>query len=92
MLAAILSGLLAKFYLIGPLGSLALDWLSGWLAMSFYAFTTVIIVGLTHGMFVAHAGQLRTEAELYALNHQLEDRGGRAHCRAPSRGDRAHAG
>ncbi|CUS46556.1 MAG: ATP-binding protein [Pseudomonadota bacterium] len=74
MLAAILSGLLAKYYLIEPFGSLLLIWPSGWIAMGFYAFTTIIIVVLTHGMFVAHAAQIRTEAELHALNLQLEDR------------------
>jgi len=74
VLAAILSGLLAKYFLIEPLASLAPSWPSGWIAMALYFFTTGIIVSLTHGMLVAHAAQARTEAELQALNHQLEDR------------------
>jgi len=73
-LAAILSGLLARYYLIDPVGSLLPSWPSGWLAMGFYAFTTAIVVGLTHRMLLAHEAQLRTEAQLQALNHQLEDR------------------
>ena len=74
LLAAALSGLLADYYLIAPVGSLAVTWPSGWIAMAFYALTTGTMVALMHGMFVNHAAQMESQRALRRLNDELERR------------------
>ncbi len=74
IVAAVLSGVLARYYLIEPAGQFVLAWPSGAIALGFYAFTTGTIVALMHGILVAHEVQARNETELRRLNAELADR------------------
>jgi signal transduction histidine kinase/CheY-like chemotaxis protein len=74
ILATILGGLAAQYYLIAPYGSFWLIWPSGWIGMFFYVVLTAITIGLTHGLFEGYAAQVRSEASLRALTVTLEDR------------------
>lgn len=73
-LAAVISGLLADYYLIPPLNSLAVTWPSGWIAIGFYCLTTATIIALLHGMFRALEDREATQLELERLNAGLEKR------------------
>jgi signal transduction histidine kinase/CheY-like chemotaxis protein len=73
-MATALGGLLARYYLIDPTGSLWLAWPSGWIAMLFYILLCASTIGLTHGIFRRHDAQLASEAALRALTVTLEDR------------------
>lgn len=72
--AAVLCGLLSNYFFIPPINSFALAWPSGVIAMLFYIFTVVVMVGLTHGMLVARDRQLASEEALRRLNAELEAR------------------
>ena len=79
LLALVLSGLLAKYYLIEPVGGFALTWPAGWIGMILYLFTAGTIVLLMRAVLNAHEAQMRSEAEVHALNADLEAQGRRAH-------------
>ncbi len=74
LMAAILSGLLANYFFIPPVGSLALSWPSGVVAMVFYGFTVLTIVALTHGMLIALDRAKVSEEAMLAANAMLEQR------------------
>jgi signal transduction histidine kinase/ActR/RegA family two-component response regulator len=74
MMAALLSGLLAQFFLIEPVNTFALLWPSGWIAMAFFAVTTLLMVALVNGMAMAYEGQLRHQDRLEELSRSLEAR------------------
>ncbi|RYG96178.1 MAG: DUF4118 domain-containing protein, partial [Alphaproteobacteria bacterium] len=74
ILAALLSGLLAQYFLIDPTNTFSVQWPSGWLAMSFYWGTTLVMVALVNGMTRAYEGQLGARQELRELNDTLETR------------------
>ncbi|RXF73751.1 ATP-binding protein [Hansschlegelia zhihuaiae] len=67
LLAAALGGLLADYYLIEPIGSFALAWPAGWIAMGFYVLLASLVIGPMEGMF-------RIRAQLRELNEVLEQR------------------
>lgn len=72
--AAILTGLLAEHYLFGPTGMLAPARERAWIAVGFYWLATGTFTAIVHSMVSAHEAQLRGEAELRALNAELERR------------------
>ncbi len=72
LLAALLSGLLALYFLDGSGPGFSLAWPSGWIAMAFYYFSTLTMVGLVHGMVAAYQGQERLRLALEDLNTTLE--------------------
>jgi signal transduction histidine kinase/CheY-like chemotaxis protein len=74
LVAAILSGLLADYYLLQPIGSLALLWPQGWVAMGIYAAVAAIVILLINGVLVAYEVRRESEQRLLDLNAELEAR------------------
>ena len=73
-LSAVLGGLLAWYYLIEPADSFALTWPSGYIALTFYIFTTGVIVLLTGAMQQSFSDYAASERALSKLNAELEQR------------------
>lgn len=74
ILAAILTGLLAYHYFFGPAARLALAWPANLIAMGCYWLTAGTFIAIVHNLVHAHDSQQRAEAELRALNAELEQR------------------
>lgn len=74
LLAAILSGLAADYLLIEPVGSFALTWPVGYVALGFFALTDGVDVAIIHGMTLAFTRADRAEHDLSRLNGELERR------------------
>jgi signal transduction histidine kinase/CheY-like chemotaxis protein len=74
LMAAILCGLFAQYFLIAP----TYDWnvlgVSGWVGLGFYAITSASMVALVHGITIAYQGELEARQELTELNETLERR------------------
>lgn len=71
---AVVSGLLALYYLIEPIGSFAVEWPGGWLALGFYALASGTIVLLVDTMNRAYRQVLAAERERARINEVLEAR------------------
>ena len=74
LVAAIFSGLLADYYLLQPVGSFALLWPQGWVAMAIYAAVAVIVIVLINAVLVAYEVWREGEQRLLDLNAELEAR------------------
>jgi signal transduction histidine kinase/ActR/RegA family two-component response regulator len=74
LLAAVLSGILADYYLIAPSGSLALIWPQGWVAMGIYFLVAGTVVTLINGVLRAYEIRRESEQRLRDLNAELEAR------------------
>jgi PAS domain S-box-containing protein len=74
ILAALLTGLIAYFYMLGPSGMLVLGWRAEWIAMGFYWLTMGCFIAILHNLIGTHDAQLRAEGRLRALNADLERR------------------
>jgi signal transduction histidine kinase/ActR/RegA family two-component response regulator len=74
VLAAILSGLLADYFLLPPVGSLGLDGRYAWVAMAVFGAAAATLVGLVHGILVAHDLRIESESKLREMNAELEAR------------------
>jgi signal transduction histidine kinase/ActR/RegA family two-component response regulator len=73
-IAAILSGLLADYYLIAPTGSFGLIWPQGWVAMGIYSVVAATVIMLINGVLVAYEIRREGEQRLRDLNAELEAR------------------
>jgi signal transduction histidine kinase/ActR/RegA family two-component response regulator len=73
-IAAILSGMLADYYLIPPTGSLALIWPQGWVAMAVYSVVAATVIVLINGVLAAYEIRRESEQRLRDLNAELEAR------------------
>jgi len=74
LFAAVLSGALAWFFLVKPQNAFAFATYGDFLAIGLYAFVTVSLVMLVHGMNQAYGLLLRSEAQRAKLNAELEQR------------------
>jgi signal transduction histidine kinase/CheY-like chemotaxis protein len=74
IVAAIVSGLLADYYLVPPVGSLAVSWPQGWIAMGAFILVAATVILLIHGVLAAHEIKQQSEARLMGLNAELEAR------------------
>lgn len=74
LMAMILCGLLAQYFLIGPKHSLEIAEPSGWIALGIYGATAAGMVGLVHKITLAYEGQLETKNALSELNRTLEEK------------------
>jgi signal transduction histidine kinase/CheY-like chemotaxis protein len=74
MLAAVVSGILADYYLIPPVGTLGLIWPQGWLAMAIYAGVSAIVIMLINAVLAAYEIRRAGEQTLRDLNAALEAR------------------
>jgi signal transduction histidine kinase/ActR/RegA family two-component response regulator len=72
--SAILAGVVADYSLINPVGTIALTWPDGWIAMAFYTLTVSIDIALISAMFAAFERARAAERSLIQLNEGLEDR------------------
>jgi signal transduction histidine kinase len=72
--AAITSALLAAYYLIPPLGSFAMVWPQGWIAIGAFSLVSVVVILLIKGVVHAHEIRRQGEARLLGLNAELEAR------------------
>ena len=61
LLTAGISAVLAKYFLIPPVGTLALEFPSGAIALSFYFLITGTLIALIHALSVAHERQVETD-------------------------------
>lgn len=67
LVAAILSGLLADYYLLQPIGSFALLWPQGWVAMGIYAAVSGVEKWGQYIFFGADAGRLGQSRKIYTV-------------------------
>jgi signal transduction histidine kinase/ActR/RegA family two-component response regulator len=74
LLAAVVSGILADYYLIAPTGSLALIWPQGWVAMGIYFLVAGTVIVLINGVLRAYDIRRESERRLRDLNAELEAR------------------
>jgi signal transduction histidine kinase/ActR/RegA family two-component response regulator len=74
ILAAIVSGLLADYFLLQPVGSLGLVWPQGWIAIAIYAGVAAIVIMLIDSVVAAHEFRRQSERRLLELNAELEAR------------------
>ena len=74
LLATILCGLLAQYFLVDPIYSLEIAAPSGWIALGMYGATAAAMVGLVHGITLAYEGQLEAKNALSELNKTLEEK------------------
>ncbi|MEA3013140.1 MAG: hypothetical protein QOD42_1685 [Sphingomonadales bacterium] len=74
LLAAVVSFLLADYYLITPTGSLALVWPQGWVAMGIYSLVAATVIMLINGVLRAYEIRRQSEQTLRDLNAALEAR------------------
>jgi signal transduction histidine kinase/CheY-like chemotaxis protein len=72
--AAIASGLLADYYMVPPVGSFAINWPQGWIAMGAFTLVSATVILLIHGVLHAHEIRKQSEARLLGLNAELEAR------------------
>src|ERR1041384_356751 len=71
VLAALLSALLADYYLIPPLHDFALAWPQGAIQMGAFVLVAITIILLIHGVLTAHEIRRHSEARLIGLNTEL---------------------
>jgi len=74
LIAAILSGLLAQYFLIPPIHSLEIRGISEWIAMGLYGAIAASMVGLVHGITLAYEAHRSAEQRLAEVNAALEQR------------------
>jgi signal transduction histidine kinase/CheY-like chemotaxis protein len=74
LFAAALSGLLAWYFLVDPHNAFSFAAYGDFLAIGLYAFVTISLVFLVHGMNQAYELLLRSEAQRAKLNAELERR------------------
>ncbi len=74
VVAAIVSGLLAAYYLIPPVDSLAMVWPDGWIGMGIFALVAAVVILLINGVLHAYEIRRQSEARLLGLNAELEAR------------------
>ena len=72
--AAAASGLLAAYYIVPPLGSFAIAWPQGWIAMGAYSLVSAVVILLINGVLNAHEIRRQGEQRLLDLNAELEAR------------------
>ncbi|HEV7658671.1 MAG TPA: response regulator [Allosphingosinicella sp.] len=74
LLAAVVSGILADYYLLAPAGSLGLVWPQGWVAMGIYFAVAATVITLINGVLRAYEIRRESEQRLLDLNAALEAR------------------
>ena len=72
--AAVLSGLIAQYYVLPPFHSFRVVWPAGYIGLTFYASLAALIIGLMHRIITAHGALQESRASLQALNETLEQR------------------
>ena len=71
---AVLSGLIAQYYVLPPSHSFRVVWPAGYIGIVFFASLAALIIGLMHRIIAAHGALQRSRADLQALNETLEQR------------------
>ena len=74
ILTAVLSGLVAQYYVLPPSHTFRIVWPTGYLGLTFYASLAALIIGLMHRIINAHGDLQASRASLQALNESLEHR------------------
>jgi len=74
LLAAVLTTLLAQYFFIAPTNSLWPNDFAGWLGLTIHSLNAALMVGLITLLLRVHDRQRDTQAEIEALNAQLEAR------------------
>jgi signal transduction histidine kinase/ActR/RegA family two-component response regulator len=74
LLAAALSGVLAWYFLVEPINAFGFSTIGDYLAIALFAFVTITLVLLVHGMNRAYSLLLESEARRAQLNAELEQR------------------
>ena len=74
ILTAVLSGLIAQYYVLPPFHTFRLVWPLGYIGLSFYASLAALIIALMHRIITAHGALQHSRASLQALNESLEQR------------------
>ncbi len=71
---ALLSGVVAQYYVLPPYHSFRVTWPAGYIGLAFYAALAALIIGLMHRIIAAHGALQESRASLQALNDSLEQR------------------
>ena len=71
---AVLSGLVAQYFVLPPTRTFALTWPAGFIGLSFYAALAALIIALMHRIIAGHGALQASRASLQALNETLEHR------------------
>ena len=74
ILTAVLSGLVALYYVLPPFHTFRLAWPTGYIGLAFYASLATLIIALMHRIIAAHGDLQASRASLQALNATLEHR------------------
>jgi signal transduction histidine kinase/ActR/RegA family two-component response regulator len=74
VVAALVSGLLADYYLLAPTESFGLIWPQGWVAMGIYLTVAATVIALINGVLRAYEIRRQSEQTLRDLNAALEAR------------------
>ena len=74
ILTAVLSGLVAQYYVLPPSHTFRLTWPAGYIGLTFYAALAALIIGLMHRIIAAHGDLQASRASLQTLNATLEHR------------------
>ena len=74
VLTAVLSGLIAQYYVLPPFHTLRLIWPVGYIGLAFYASLAALIIALMHRIITAHGELQASRAALLALAANLERR------------------
>jgi signal transduction histidine kinase len=72
--AAIVSGVLAAYYLVPPTHSVVIAWPQGWIAMGAFTLVSATVILLINGVLRAHEIRRQSETRLLGLNAELETR------------------
>ena len=74
IVAGLISGLLAAYFLIPPIGSFAMVWPEGWIGIGIFSLVAIVVVLLIKSVLHAHEIRRLSEAQLLSLNAELEAR------------------